>query len=457
MWYPTDNESVSSYGSCRSGVSSNSSEKSYVTSPYSVVDLVTDKMCEVDVSLDEASSSSEFSEDESYVVDSGDTASIIDSTNAVLEFSQIDRLTCHNGEDMEQLQNSEKFCLKSSPKGCCKRMSNTVRSVANVTYDLDAKFSRILHELIVMDQLLVRPLRSVSDALMVKVVIELHLFILVGRFDYVRAPPVLTAIHVPEAHNLPRYTPEGNKQDFMRWSDSAGELVLYKVRDVASSLTSAPLGCTYDSALDTFVFTLDDSVITSCPYPYPDNVLFAVDRRPCFADSVGNQMFFTDLRANTLTCMEFTGNRLEKVYSRRKQLLPVNNSTTELERFMFMSGIRCDGSGHLLIADARARTLKNKDLRPVLISAALLVSTRREVTILVTLGSKAPERMETSLLLSPGASNALWLLDITMSVYHRIPDEKLNLIIQCPLFGIVFWIHIRMVAVVLIGTVEYSS
>lgn len=257
------------------------------------------------------------------------------------------------------------------------------------------------------------------------------------------------------ARGLPRYKPAPRKYDFTRWLDSNGDLVLHKISDVATGQVSGPLGCTYDSALDTFVFTRHDSIlfassdgkvlenltlkgfdqpcalcilqpgaamgildrshlylyeakfrrlsiiasglagrhraltftsngdfvtvkrisqqlclmifdatehnkIVGCfPYPVAEGVPPDFERQPCFADSAGNQMFFTDLRTNTLTCMELFGNnRLEKVYSRCMQHFPSHRGEEALKRFMFMSGIRCDDSGHLLIADAKAHMLK---------------------------------------------------------------------------------------------------
>ncbi|KAK6046713.1 hypothetical protein COOONC_15783 [Cooperia oncophora] len=73
----------------------------------------------------------------------------------------------------------------------------------------------------------------------------------------------LSASSAEKAHNLPRYLPVERRYDFTRWLDSDGELVLHKVKDVATGLVSAPLGCTYDSALDTFVFTRHDSILFS--------------------------------------------------------------------------------------------------------------------------------------------------------------------------------------------------
>ncbi|VDO81604.1 unnamed protein product [Heligmosomoides polygyrus] len=61
------------------------------------------------------------------------------------------------------------------------------------------------------------------------------------------------------ARGLPRYKPAPRKYDFTRWLDSNGDLVLHKISDVATGQVSGPLGCTYDSALDTFVFTRHDS------------------------------------------------------------------------------------------------------------------------------------------------------------------------------------------------------
>ncbi|VDM62922.1 unnamed protein product [Angiostrongylus costaricensis] len=260
-------------------------------------------------------------------------------------------------------------------------MSNTVRSVTNVTYDLDTKNSQTYrHGSVSCSPAKKRKRRPYDESC------DRSSFIHFRRFDYVHAPPLLTAIRASEAHNLPRYIPEGNKQDFMRWSDSDGELVLHKIRDVASALTSAPLGCTYDSSLDTFVFTLDDSILFASSHGevlsdltirgfqkpsaiciiQPGAAMAILDHSKLYlyeAELRRLSVIASDLNgrhrgANTLTCMEFTGNRFEKVYSRYKQLLPVNSSTIAHERFMFMSGIRCDGSGHLFIADAKARTLK---------------------------------------------------------------------------------------------------
>ncbi|KAK5980544.1 hypothetical protein GCK32_004250 [Trichostrongylus colubriformis] len=265
----------------------------------------------------------------------------------------------------------------------------------------------------------------------------------------------LSATSALKAHNLPRYKPVDRRYDFTRWIDSNGELVLHKVKDVATGLVSAPLGCTYDSALDTFVFTRHDSILFSTSdgrildnltlvgfdqpcaicilrpgaamgildrsnlylyepklnrlsiiasnlaarhraltyncngdlitvkkfgvqlsatifdatehnriigsfvFPLSDGASAAInERQPCFADSSGSQMFFTDLRTNTLTCMEMVGNRMERIYSRCMQQLPAHRGEEALKRFVFMSGIRCDDFGHLLVADAKTHTLK---------------------------------------------------------------------------------------------------
>ncbi|KAK6028466.1 hypothetical protein OSTOST_05485 [Ostertagia ostertagi] len=268
------------------------------------------------------------------------------------------------------------------------------------------------------------------------------------RSNHIRtsAVPKLSASSAAKAHNLPRYMPVERRYDFNRWIDSSGELVLHKVKDVATGLVSAPLGCTYDSALDTFVFTRQDAILFSTSdgrlldnltlrgfdqpcaicilrpgaamgildrsnlylyepklkrlsilatltytcngdlitvkkvgtqlsatifdateynriigsfvFPPSDNLSVIHERQPCFADSTKSQIFFTDLRTNTLTCMEMVGNRLEKVYSRCMQQLPAHRGEEALKRFVFMSGIRCDDSGHLLIADAKTYTLK---------------------------------------------------------------------------------------------------
>ncbi|PIO66679.1 hypothetical protein TELCIR_11600 [Teladorsagia circumcincta] len=85
------------------------------------------------------------------------------------------------------------------------------------------------------------------------------------RSNHIRTSPVpkLSASSAEKAHSLPRYVPVERRYDFNRWIDSNGELVLHKVKDVATGLVSAPLGCTYDSALDTFVFTRQDALFTT--------------------------------------------------------------------------------------------------------------------------------------------------------------------------------------------------
>ncbi|EYB94094.1 hypothetical protein Y032_0175g489 [Ancylostoma ceylanicum] len=288
------------------------------------------------------------------------------------------------------------------------------------------------------------------------------------RFGYVQSSPlVCKASSAPKAKGLPRYIPVDRKYDFTRWLDAKGELVLHKIKDVATGLVSAPLGCAYDEALDTFVFTRHDSILfstcegrilneltlkgfdrpcavsvlrpgqalgildrsnlylyehhmrrlsvlatglnarhraltyTSCgdfvtvrkvsgqlavtifdatncdtiiaslPYPRADGLPNEQERQPCFADTVGRQIFFTDLRTftdfllylcsehgtNTLTCVELTKDTLEKVYSRCMQRLPNHRGAEAHQRFLYMSGVRCDDSGHILVADARAHSL----------------------------------------------------------------------------------------------------
>ncbi|WKX92755.1 hypothetical protein Q1695_010638 [Nippostrongylus brasiliensis] len=268
------------------------------------------------------------------------------------------------------------------------------------------------------------------------------------------APTPIITSSAPKAQNLPRYKPAVRRYDFTRWLDSNGELVLHKISDVATGLVSAPLGCAYDTALDTFVFTRHDSIlfassdgrildhltikgfdepcaicvlqpgaamgildrshlylfeaklkrlsiiasglnarhraltytsngdfatvkkyssqltvtifdatshnkiVGSYVFPTAEGLPAELERQPCFADSTGTQMFFTDLRTNTLTCMELAANRLEKVYSRCLQQTPTHRGEEALKRFIYMSGIRCDDSGHLLIADAKTRMLK---------------------------------------------------------------------------------------------------
>ncbi|KAK6727356.1 hypothetical protein RB195_005197 [Necator americanus] len=275
------------------------------------------------------------------------------------------------------------------------------------------------------------------------------------RFGYVQSSPsVCLASSAPKAKALPRYVPVERHCDFTRWFDAERELVLHKIKDVATGLVSAPLGCTYDSALDTFIFTrhdsilfatcegrilndltlrgfdrpsavsvlrpgqalgiLDrsnlflyehhmkrlsilatglngrhraltysssgdfvtvrksagqlavtvfdssncDSIVASLPYPRADGVPNDQERQPCFADTVGKQIFFTDLRANTLTCIELSKDSLEKVYSRCLQQMPTHKGDETQQKFVYMSGIRCDDSGHLLVADAKTHSLK---------------------------------------------------------------------------------------------------
>ncbi|RCN31129.1 hypothetical protein ANCCAN_23099, partial [Ancylostoma caninum] len=216
------------------------------------------------------------------------------------------------------------------------------------------------------------------------------------RFGYVQSSSlVCKASSAPKAKALPRYLPVERHYDFTRWLDAKGELVLHKIKDVATGLVSAPLGCAYDSALDTFVFTRHDSilfatcegrilndltlkgfdrpcavsvlrpgqalgildrsnlylyehhmrrlsilatglharhraltytssgdfvtvrkvsgqlavtvfdattcdtVIASLPYPRADGIPNEQERQPCFGDTVGKQIFFTDLRKFT--------------------------------------------------------------------------------------------------------------------------------------------------------------
>ncbi|VDO58967.1 unnamed protein product [Haemonchus placei] len=278
------------------------------------------------------------------------------------------------------------------------------------------------------------------------------------RSNQARSPPTdpkRSTASAKKAQSLPRYVPADRRYDFTRWIDSKGDFVLHKIKDVATGLVSAPLGCTYDSSLDTFVFTRHDSILFSTSegrildsltlkgfdqpcaicilrpgaamgildrsnlylyepklkrlsivadglgarhralsytcngdfitvkkhgsqlsatifdatdynkiigsfvFPQSDGVsVLHEQRQPCFADTTGNQIFFTDLRTNTLTCMEMEGNRLVKVYSRCMQQSPTHRGEEARKRFVFMSGIRCDDSGHLLVADAKNRTLK---------------------------------------------------------------------------------------------------
>ncbi|KAL6729958.1 hypothetical protein Aduo_000965 [Ancylostoma duodenale] len=275
------------------------------------------------------------------------------------------------------------------------------------------------------------------------------------RFGYVQSSSlVCKASSAPKAKALPRYLPVERHYDFTRWLDAKGELVLHKIKDVATGLVSAPLGCAYDAALDTFVFTRHDSilfatcdgrilndltlkgfdrpcavsvlrpgqalgildrsnlylyehhmrrlsilatglrarhraltytasgdfvtvrkvsgqlavtvfdattcdtVIASLPYPRADGIPNEQERQPCFADTVGKQIFFTDLRTNTLTCVELAKDTLEKVYSRCMQRMPTHRGDDAHQRFLYMSGVRCDDSGHILVADARAHSLK---------------------------------------------------------------------------------------------------
>ncbi|RCN31128.1 hypothetical protein ANCCAN_23098 [Ancylostoma caninum] len=77
-------------------------------------------------------------------------------------------------------------------------------------------------------------------------------------------------------------------------------------------------------------------------------------------------MHFSDKRqsvdkfagTNTLTCVELTKDTLEKVYSRCMQRMPSHRGDDAHQRFLYMSGVRCDDSGHILVADARAHSLK---------------------------------------------------------------------------------------------------
>ncbi|KHJ97108.1 hypothetical protein OESDEN_02922 [Oesophagostomum dentatum] len=63
-------------------------------------------------------------------------------------------------------------------------------------------------------------------------------------------------------------------------------------------------------------------------------------------------------RTNRLTCVELTKDNVETVYSRRLQRLSSHRGADADEKFMYMSGVRSDDFGHLLVADARSRSLK---------------------------------------------------------------------------------------------------
>ncbi|CAJ0593793.1 unnamed protein product [Cylicocyclus nassatus] len=276
------------------------------------------------------------------------------------------------------------------------------------------------------------------------------------RLGFLRiSTAVVSASEAPRARDLPKYPPVPRRYDFSRWLDAEGDLILHKIKDVAVGIVNAPLGCTYDSALDTFIFTSQDSIlfasaegqilkeltltgfdhpcavavllpgkalgildrsnlylyehhkrrlsvlatslrarhralaytaagdfvtvrkvsgqlvltvfdasncdniIASLPFPNADGIPEDQLRQPCFADCTGTYIYFTDLRANTLTCIQMSRrDRLEKVYSRAMQRMPSHSDKEADERFLYMSGIRCDDAGHLLVADAKTRCLK---------------------------------------------------------------------------------------------------